>query len=181
MQIYSKTHTIQANARTALVPAKGPDGKKLSETTVVNHPAGTILDMKDDDAQDLINRGFATEYKREDFDKDPVDGVVPTHQPVANVAPLPDGQTRPSMKREDGSLNETPPGANVTGTVEIVRDTKDDAARQKKADDELEAQRAAATKGGQPFVAPPGGGDPSTTKSTLASTAANPPKTVDQV
>lgn len=121
MKVFSKTHTITAEAGAAVKPVLGANGKPISKTSVVNHPAGTVLDLPDDSANDLINRGAAEEFKPEEHKDDSEEGTVKITHPGDQ---LPDGQSHPSDVRQDGTLNDGPQGKAPEKTV--YRDTKDD-------------------------------------------------------
>ena len=151
MKIYSKTHTITDKAGIAVKAPLNAHGKPLSKTAVINHPAGTVLEMDDDAANDLIDRGVATEYKAEDHEGQP-DGFVNVERAQMQTQ-LAEGQTQPAVVRQDETLNDGPKGAKVGPTVYF--DTKDADALQKEREDELAKSRVANPAGN----AVPAGGD----------------------
>ncbi len=70
MHVLSLTHTIVApNSAIVLKRAGGP---KIPDSTMVWHEPGTVLDLADDEAQDLIERGHVEHYQRSLHGDDPL-------------------------------------------------------------------------------------------------------------
>ena len=147
MKIYSKTHTITALASIALVLALDARGRPVSKTAVIDHPAGTVLDMDDADAQDLIDRGFAVEYKDSETKADDKGRVV--IERVQMQTSLPEGATQPTVVRQDETFNDGPNNGGREG-AKVHFDTKDAAAIDREKQALLDASKAAALAGNAP-------------------------------
>lgn len=150
MKIFSKTHTITASAASAVVPHKDANGKALSGTLIVQHPAGTLLDLPDDSADDLVDRNFAVKFDEEQHKV--VDGKVVFVPPqIQSEPPLPEGATRPTMVRQDDTLNDASAGqrtaAGGAGVV-VVGDEKDTPAKVAEQERTAAANAARAAAGG---------------------------------
>lgn len=146
MKIFSRTHALTALMTAFAVAPKGSDGKPLAKTALVQAPLGTVIELDDDEAQKLVDEGLAEEFKEGEHEA--VKGVVPVTL-AQRVAPetLPEGQTRPTVVRQDETLNDgrvmPAPGAKVIG------DTRENDARaeeQAKADAAAKAAADAAPK-----------------------------------